>query len=302
MELAPGVTSRTLDLAFGADVESVAVVGKEYGTIQTGYAYAYYQKKDANGNNVAHPSNGKKLLRTTNFAFYRSQDIGQGVKQLGTMMEKFLASTIQNFRYKNFTAGFQIDSKIGGLMSSATHQYGSTNGSLKSTLFGRDASTGGLPYTNAQGVKREDGIIPDGVFPDGAVLNNPQTSQPVDVGGKSYQEAVNMGLIQPLSARLYYARLTQWSSGIREYSTFENSWVAVREVSVGYTVPKRITDKIKFNSLRVSLVGRNLGYLYTTTPDNINPESIFSNRSGTFAEYGGIPYVRSLGFTVNAGL
>ena len=83
---------------------------------------------------------------------------------------------------------------------------------------------------------------------------------------------------------------------------FENSWVALREVSVGYTVPKRFSDKMRFNSIRVSLVGRNLMYLYTTTPDNINPESIFSNRSGTFAEYGGIPYVRGLGFTVNAGL
>jgi iron complex outermembrane recepter protein len=302
VELAPGVTSRTLDLAFGADVESVARVGADYGTIQTGYAYAYYQKKDANGNNIDHPSNGRKLLRPTNFAFYRSQDIGQGVRQLGTMMEKFLLSTIQNFRYKNITAGFQIDSKVGGLMASATHQYGSTNGSLKSTLFGRDASTGGLPYTTPAGVKREDGIIPDGVFPDGAVLNNPATSQPVDVGGKSYQDAVTMGLLQPLSARLYYARLTQWSSGIREYSVFENSWVALREVSVGYTVPKRFSDKMRFNSIRVSLVGRNLMYLYTTTPDDINPESIFSNRSGTFAEYGGIPYVRGLGFTVNAGL
>jgi iron complex outermembrane receptor protein len=62
-----------------------------------------------------------------------------------------------------------------------------------------------------------------------------------------------------------------------------------------------LTKKIKFNSLRVSVTGRNLGYLYKTAKDGINPEGIFTNRSAGFAEYGGWPYVRSLGFNINAG-
>lgn len=299
IDLAPGVTSKQLDLAFGADVESVARVGAEYGTIQSGYAYAYYQKKDANGNNISHTSNGQKLIKT-NAAYWRSQDIGQGSKQLGTMMEKFLLSTNQTIRFKDFSFGFQVDSKIGGLMASATHQYGSTNGSLKSTLFGRDAATGGLEYTNAAGVKFNDGIIPEGVFADGTMLMDPATSTNVDVGGMSYAEAVTKNLIKPVSARLYYARLTQWGTGIREYSVFENSWVALREVSIGYNVPAAFAKKVKLNNLRVSLVGRNLAYFYSSLPDNINPESVFSNRSGAFAEYGGLPFVRSMGVTVNA--
>lgn len=298
IELAPGVTSRTLDLAFGADVESVAKVGSEYGTIQTGYAYSYYQKMGPDGKPIAHPSNGQKLIRT-NAAYVRSQDIGQGKKELGTMMEKFLLSTINNVRYKDFTFGFQIDSKFGGLMASATHQYGSTNGSLKSTMFGRDAETGGVQYTLPNGTVRNDGIIPEGVFPDGTKLKNPTTGADVEVGGMSYGEAVQQNLILPISARIYYARLTQWSTGIREYSVFENSWVALREVSLGYNIPKRFTDKVGLNNLRLSVVGRNLLYLYTTTPDGINPEGIFSNRSGTFAEYGGLPYTRNIGFTLN---
>ncbi len=296
--LAPGVTARTLDLAFGADVESVAIVGKEYGTIQTGYAYSYYQKLDAAGKPIDHPSNGQKLIRT-NAAYVRSQDIGQGKKQLGTMMENFLLSTINSVRYKNFTFGFQIDSKFGGLMASATHAYGSTNGSLKSTLFGRDASTGGVQFTDATGVVRNDGIIPEGVFPDGTMLRDPASGNNVNVGGMSYAEAVQKNMILPIDARRYYARLTQWSTGIREYSVFENSWVALREVSFGYNIPKRLTDKIKLNNLRLSVVGRNLLYLYTTTPDDINPEGVFSNRSGTFAEYGGVPYTRNIGFTLS---
>jgi iron complex outermembrane recepter protein len=62
-----------------------------------------------------------------------------------------------------------------------------------------------------------------------------------------------------------------------------------------------LSSKLKMNNLRVSAVGRNLLYLYNTSKDNIHPESIFSSRAGAFAEYGGVPYVRSLGISVNAG-
>lgn len=305
LELAEGVTSYDLDLAFGADMASVARAGRDYGTIVTGYAYATYQKKDAAGNPVSHGSNGQKLL-ASNGRYYRMSEVGQGQKELGTMMEKFMLSNIQNLRYKDFNIGFQVDSKIGGLMASATHQYGSNFGTMESTLFGRSKDFGGLTrrvYNTAGAVTAtfDDGIIPDGVFADGISLRAPN-GVTHDVGGMTYQEAVNRGIVEPLSARIYYARLTQWSTGIREYSTFENSWVALREVSVGYTMPQRFTSRLHLNNLRVSLVGRNLTYLYTTTKDDVHPEGGFlSNRAGTFAEYGGVPYIRSLGVTVNAG-
>lgn len=305
IELAPGVTSYDLDLAFGADMASVARPGLPYGTIITNYGYASYQAKDAQGNNIAHPANGQKVLKQ-NGSFYRSSELGQPTKELGTMMENFLLNTSQTLSYKNFSLGFQVDGKFGGMMASATHQYGSTNGSLESTLFGRSKDFGGLErntYDAAGNVTGtfDDGIIPEGVFGNGISIKAPN-GQTYDVSGMSYQEAVDQNIVEPVSARLYYARLTQWATGIREYSTFENSWVAVREVSVGYTMPSVIANKLKLNSLRVSLIGRNLGYLYTTTKDGIHPEGgLLSNRAGSFAEYGGVPYVRSVGFKIDAG-
>ena len=146
---------------------------------------------------------------------------------------------------------------------------------------------------------RDDGIIPDGVLNDGiSVVVGGQTIQ---LGGMSYAEAVSKGYLKPIPAWVYYENLTQWSSGIREYSVFENSWVAVREVSLGYNLPANLAKKIKFSTLRLSVTGRNLGYLYKTAKDGINPEGIFTNRAAGFAEYGGWPYVRSLGFNINAG-
>ncbi len=294
IDQANGVTSLELDLAFGADVKSVARVGKEYGTIVTNYAYATYQKKDANGNPIDHPSNGQKMLKQ-NGVYWRSGDAGQGEKEIGSMMEKFLLSNSNDVRFKDFSLFVQVDSKFGGMMASATHQYGSNYGSFESTLFGRDAANGGIEFTDANGVKRSDGIIPEGVFSDGIKLNG------VDVGGMSYSEAVSKGLILPMKAWEYYEGIGSWGTGIREYSVFENSWVALREVSLGYTIPRRLSSKLKMNNLRVSAVGRNLLYLYNSSKDNIHPESIFSSRAGAFAEYGGVPYIRSIGISVNAG-
>jgi len=281
IELAEGVSQIELDLAFGADVQSVARVGKDYGTIITNYAYA---TNDA----------GQRVLNA-NGQFIRSGSYGQGFKEIGTMMEDFLASNIHEIRYKNFTLFAQLDAKIGGMMASATHQYGSQYGSFESTLFGRNAELGGVAWTDPQGRQRNDGIIPNGVFGRGVIINGQ------NVEGMSYAEAVQKGLRQPIAAWQYYDGLASWGTGIREYSIFENSWIAMREISLGYDLPQSILKKIHFQRLRVNLIGRNLFYLYNTTPDHINPESIFSSRAGAFAEYGGMPWVRQFSLAINAG-
>jgi iron complex outermembrane recepter protein len=214
-------------------------------------------------------------------------------------MEDYLAGTTQEFSYKNFNFSFQIDAKIGGLMASATDQYGGQTGAFKSSLFGRDAAHGGVTYTDAGGVTHDDGIIPDGVLNDDISVT--AGGGTVQLGGMSYADAVQKGYLKPIPAYAYYYNLTTWASGIRAYSVFENSWVAVRQVSLGYDLPRSLAKKVKLNNLRISLTGRNLGYLYKTAKDGINPEGTYNNNASGFAEYGGLPYIRSLGFTVNAG-
>ncbi|WP_449436220.1 hypothetical protein [Pedobacter steynii] len=91
----------------------------------------------------------------------------------------------------------------------------------------------------------------------------------------SYADAVKQGLLKPIPAYAYYENLSQWSSGIREYSVFENSWVALREVTVGYKVPGKYLSKLKINTLSLNLTGRNIAYLYKTAKDGVNPEGHF---------------------------
>jgi iron complex outermembrane receptor protein len=310
IELAPGVDAYTLELAFGADVVAEAIPGSTYGTVVTGAGFATYQAKDADGHPIASPSNGKYVIGTPDNAAYiagagayytylRSSKYDGSTKTLGNIMENYLAGTSQDFTYKSFDFGFQIDAKIGGLMASATDQYGGQSGAFTYSLFGRDAAHGGVSYTDANGVHHDDGIIPNGVLNDD--VNVTVNGSTVNLGGMSYADAVSKGYLKPIPAYAYWYNLTTWASGIREYSVFENSWVAVRQVSFGYTLPSKFAKKISVNSLRVSLIGRNLGYLYKTAKDGINPEGGYNNNAAGFAEYGGLPYIRSLGFSINAG-
>ena len=215
-------------------------------------------------------------------------------------MENFLTSNINSFRYGNFTATVQADAKIGGLMTSATHQYGGSQGAFAYSLPGRNPELGGVTFTDAQGLVRTDGIVPDAVMAKGFMVQ--VDGAPKDLGGMLFADAVAAGYVKPIRADWYYNNLTNWGAGIREFSTFENSWVSLREVSIGYNVPSSFLNKAKIQSLRVSLVGRNLGYLYRTAKDGVNPEGLYSNRAGEFMEYGGLPFSRNLGVSVNIGL
>jgi iron complex outermembrane receptor protein len=267
------------------------------------YAYATYQAKDSEGNPIDHPSNGQKVIGNPNgsanaLTYVRSEAYGQGQKKIGNAMEKFLLSNINTVTYKNFTLNVQVDAKIGGDMLSASHQYNTTFGATANTLFGRDLEHGGVQYEAADGTIRTDGIIPEGVLADDVMSIKPGGGS---LGGVTFAEAVANGDLRPIEARRYYRNISNWGAGIREYSVFENSWVSLREISVGYNVPAALISKLKLQTLRLSVTGRNLAYLYRTAPIDLNPEGLKSNYAAEFSEYGGLPMTRQMGFSLTAG-
>jgi hypothetical protein len=62
---------------------------------------------------------------------------------------------------------------------------------------------------------------------------------------------------------------------------FDASFIKLREISLGYNVPKKVLAKTPIRSARVSAVGRNVAILYQNTPKGIDPEatsSVFNNQ------------------------
>lgn len=104
----------------------------------------------------------------------------------------------------------------------------------------------------------------------------------------------NSVVVTPDKLQDYYGRI----ASISEDFVYDASFVKLREISVGYTLPKKITDKLKMTSATVSLVGRNLWLMWSKV-DNIDPESNYSSGNGQGLETNGLPPVRTFGFNIN---
>ncbi len=285
--LAPGIN--TYEMGSDQDVKVIAKVGQSYGVLTTNYGYTRYISADP-------AKNGKPVIQSS--ASYPFQ-FKRGFAEVGNITPDFNLGLNNNFSYKNWTLGFLIQARIGGDIFSASHQYGTGRGSIAGTLPGRDAESGGLKW-NDGGRERNDGMIPDGIFADGTKVKGPD-GVTRDVGGLSYREAYDKGFVNPLSPYNYYNMIGDWGVGIREASIFDASYVALREVSLGYNFPTRMVQRWKLTKARVMLVGRNLGYLYNNLPDHINPEGLRNNATSAFSEYGGAPFVRNMAVTVQLG-
>jgi iron complex outermembrane receptor protein len=297
IELAPGVEEYVLQWAMGRDVKSIAIPGQEYGLIQTNYAFATYQALDANGNKIDDPRNGMRVLKP-NGTYLRSNSYqNQGYVTVGKLTPDFLTSFRNTFKYKNLALSVLIDARVGGDILSATYNYGVQFGNLPSTLQYRDEDRGGIMYTDANG-KTQFGLIPEGVFAQNTQIKDKQGITR-DVGGMTYAEVYQRGWMDPLRTDLYYRNLGSWGNGIRENAIFENTWVALRELRLTYSFKPELIKPLGINTLNASLIGRNLFYIYNKLPDGINPEGMYNNNSGSFAEYGGSPMSRYIGFNLD---
>ncbi|ARS41011.1 hypothetical protein CA265_15660 [Sphingobacteriaceae bacterium GW460-11-11-14-LB5] len=295
ISLAPGVT--TVQLEGGDGIRTIAKVGGEYSTLVAAYGYAKYQARDANGNPIDNPNNGKRVISPagTGGAFYtRASNYANGLESestIGSTLPKFYGSIRNVFTYKSLSLSALIDAKFGGYVFSDTYFYGSQTGNLKNTLFGRTVENGGTAYTEAG--NQEIGVVLDGVFADGTIING------VNVGGMSHQQAIDKGLRIPTITWRYYNNSNGWGNGIRERGAFKSSWVAVRDITLSYDLPKAFVSKIKMNGVKVYASARNIGFLYNNAPDNLNVNDFTSTGAGGAFLGGGTPYVRTFGLGIN---
>ncbi|MBI4419366.1 MAG: SusC/RagA family TonB-linked outer membrane protein [Gemmatimonadetes bacterium] len=88
---------------------------------------------------------------------------------------------------------------------------------------------------------------------------------------------------------------TQWST--QENNIFDASYVKLREVRVGFDLPRNIVRRLPVQSARISLVGRNLLLIHKNSP-HIDPETGFDASNFQGVEYAQLPPARTLGFTL----
>jgi TonB-linked SusC/RagA family outer membrane protein len=110
----------------------------------------------------------------------------------------------------------------------------------------------------------------------------------VDQNGAPYSGTV--------SAQTYYT--TIWSTLTDQFVT-DADFIKLRQVIIGYTLPKSLLGKVPVQSVSLSLVARNLLLIYNTAR-NIDPESSYSNSNAQGLENFGLPTTRSYGLNLLA--
>jgi hypothetical protein len=181
-------------------------------------------------------------------------------KVLGNVTPDWTGGANFNVRYKDFDFSTLIDAKVGGDVHSMTYAWGRYAGVLEETLIGR-----------------ETGVVGNGVMSDGAggyVANN------VVVGAKEFNQS-------------------SYGNTIEESAIFDATYVKLRSMSLGYSLPKKWLKGTFVEDFKFSLVARNLAILFKNAP-HIDPETGFSSANGEQGqEFGQIPSARSYGFNIN---
>jgi iron complex outermembrane receptor protein len=270
-------------------IGSVAYVGGEYATLMSD------SKPKVN-------DKGQKILSWDDGSKGASYQRSKKVEKIGTTLPDFLASMRSTLEYKNFVLTFAFDARFGGYMASYTSKYGTAYGYTEASLKGREGH-GGIEWNSSNGNTYKDGVILDGVFADGTKVSQADGSK-VDVGGMTYQEAYNKGLVEPTHAGYYHYFRSEWNGGVVNDDWFDEvNYIALRELSLGYTLPNSLTEKINIRNLNFSIVGRNLGYIYNSLPNNLNPEGARGNRSDySWLERSITPYTATYSFNIKFNL
>ena len=192
--------------------------------------------------------------------------------KLGNYNPDFLIGLNNSFTWKGVNLGFLFDIRSGGKLYSETQTVGREGGIIIETLEGR---ADGYDLT-----KDGNGVIGQGV---------------VFVGG------VPQVNTKKVAAREWH---TAWTGGrgIAEGVMYDASFIKLRELQMGYTIPDKVWGKLPFRGVHVSLVGRNL-LLWDRVP-HVDPENM-SYSGGTALpgiENMAIPSTRSYGINLRVKL
>jgi outer membrane receptor protein involved in Fe transport len=190
---------------------------------------------------------------------------------LGSVLPDWNAGITTVFNYKGFVLSGLVDISQGGSLYSVDMKYGLATG-----LF---AETAGL---NAKG--------------------NPIRDAVEDGGGMIFDDAV----YEDGAPNTTYIWAGDWDSGWNygtlptAYSVYDASYVKLREVSFGYSLPSRILANTPVSKVMISLVGRNLWLIHKNMP-YYDPELSLSAGNIQGIADGAYPSTRTFGFNLTVG-
>lgn len=147
------------------------------------------------------------------------------------------------FKYKDFTLSFSFDGRVGGYGYDQTEQAMWNSGTHPDSdnQWRYDQVVNGKTNYIGEGVKVVSGAVKYDKY--GTIVEDTRVFAPNDVA-IGYQE--------------YIQAYQSWSGNKNIQNIKKMTFFKLRELAIGYTVPKKYAQYMKLNDLSVSFVGQNL--------------------------------------------
>ena len=218
--------------------------------------------------------------------------------RIGNAMPKAVGGFFNTLSFKGFTLDVLMDFRYGGYVMPTGINWMISRGLLEESLNYMDKEHGGLSYyinASGKGVQTTAAAGPngekvhnDGMLIDGVTLDG-QPNTNVISQANYYWTVYNWGGPQ-------YSPNTRYELYIKE-----NSYVKLRELSLGYSIPTNLVSKIGAKKVQLSVFGRNLFYIYRTLKDLDAEQTTAGSRWWqTLTNVGTNPSTRSFGVMLRA--
>ncbi|WP_188766607.1 SusC/RagA family TonB-linked outer membrane protein [Emticicia aquatilis] len=255
-----------------------SVVGQPMGDF-----YAHPIATNANGEKIVNPDGLYKV------------DADKMIK-VGNAMPKVVGGFINSLTYKGISLDIVTDFRFGGYIMPTGINWMISRGLLEESTKFMDKESGGLSYyvANGKGIQTTADKGPNGetVYHDGMLME-----------GVSDKGEKNTNVI---SQAYYYWNTYNWGGPQYSSSRYElyiqkNSYIKLRELTLGYTLPAKVASKIGAKRLNVSVFGRNLLYFYRTIKDMDAEQTTAGSRwFQTLTNAGTNPSTRTMGVMLRA--
>lgn len=221
--------------------------------------------KDANGQNVYIAVNsryGTSDSSQPNDAVIK--EVNNNETYLGSANPNWSGGITNTFNYKNFSFSFLIDGQFGGQIYEAGARWTNYFGNSEASLVGRDGT-----------------YVPNGV------INTGTTAAPVYVKNTL-----------PYSPYIQYNDGGNADKSADEAHVFSRTFIKLRQISLGYSLPKTVLGNSHIHSATLSLIARNLFFFRKDLP-TFDPEASDSIAQGYGYDSGALPTSRTFGFNLN---
>jgi TonB-dependent SusC/RagA subfamily outer membrane receptor len=190
-----------------------------------------------------------------------------------------------------------VDFSVGGSVVSEGYQYTMSRGIHPASLAYRDAWHGGKRYYfDGDGHPVE---YNSNIGPNGELIHY----NGVPIFGVKAEDGKYIKYTSIVPADQYYSSVYSVDGEKANYSNsvFDNSYMKLRELSIGWHLPKGFTRSVGCNNINLSLFGRNLFYFYKND-SGYDPESAAGTAwySRVFIGSATTATTRSFGLTLRA--